>query len=52
MATIAAIIIIIAQTREAYKEATVEKAKKDIKASNKRNTMSVTNKDAGLTNMP
>jgi hypothetical protein len=39
MATIAATTIITAQTREA----TVEEIKKDTKAFNKKNTMSVTN---------
>jgi hypothetical protein len=43
MAIIAAITITVAQTREAYKEATVKKVKKDIKAFNKRNAMSVIN---------
>jgi hypothetical protein len=43
MATIAAIIITVAQTREAYREATVKKVKKDIKAFDKRNTTSATN---------
>jgi hypothetical protein len=51
MATIAAIITTVAQTRETYKKATV-KIKKDIKASNRRNTMSATNQNAGLTNIP
>jgi hypothetical protein len=52
MATMAAIIITVAQTREAYKEATVEEVKKDTKAFNRRNAMSVTNQDAGLTSIP
>jgi hypothetical protein len=43
MATMAAIIITVAQTREAYEKATVKKAKEDIKAFNKRNVTSVTN---------
>jgi hypothetical protein len=34
------------------KEATVEKAKKDTKAFNKRNITYVTNQDAGLTSIP
>jgi hypothetical protein len=52
MATIAAIIITVAQTREAYEEAIVEEAKEDTKAFNKRNATSATNPDAGLTSMP
>jgi hypothetical protein len=52
MATMAAIIITVAQTREAYKEATVEEAKKDTKAFNKRNVTFATKQDAGLTSMP
>jgi hypothetical protein len=52
MATMAAIIIIIAQTREAYRKATIEEAKKDTKAFNKRNATFVTNLDASLTSMP
>jgi fatty acid desaturase len=51
MATIAAIIITVAQTKKAYREATVKKAEKDTKAFNKRNAMSATNLDAGLTSM-
>jgi hypothetical protein len=47
MATMAAITITAAQTREAV----MKKAEKDIKAFNKRNATSVTNKDASLTNM-
>jgi hypothetical protein len=47
IATIAAITIIAAQTREA----TVKKVKKDIKAFDKRNATSATNLDASLTNM-
>jgi hypothetical protein len=47
IATIAAITITAAQT----KEATVKKVKKDIKASNKRNTTFATNQDAGLTSI-
>jgi hypothetical protein len=43
MAIIAAIIITVAQTKEAYKEATVKEVKEDIKAFNKRNATSVTN---------
>jgi hypothetical protein len=52
MATIAATAINVAQTREAYGEATVEEVKEDIKASNKRNATSATNPDAGPTSMP
>jgi hypothetical protein len=52
MATMAATAINVAQTREAYKEATVEEVEEDIKAFDKRNTMSATNQDAGLTSMP
>jgi hypothetical protein len=51
-ATITAIIITVAQTREAYRKAIVEKAEEDTKAFNKRNTMSITNLDASLTSMP
>jgi hypothetical protein len=43
IATIAATTITVAQTKKAYKKITVEKVKKDIKAFNKRNTVSVTN---------
>jgi hypothetical protein len=43
MATIAAITTTVAQTREAYKEATVEEVNKGIKAFNRRNAMFVTN---------
>jgi hypothetical protein len=52
MATMAATIITVAQTREAYGEATVEEVKKDTKAFNRRNTTSATNQDAGLTSIP
>jgi fatty acid desaturase len=52
MATMAAIIITVAQTREAYGEATVEEAEEDTKAFNKRNATSATNPDAGPTSMP
>jgi hypothetical protein len=52
MAIIAAITITVAQTSEAYRKATVKKVKKDIKASDKRNAMSVTNQNTGLTNIP
>jgi hypothetical protein len=52
MATIAAIIITVAQTREAYRKAIVEKAKEDTKAFNKRNATFATNLDAGPTSMP
>jgi hypothetical protein len=51
MATMAAIIITVAQTRVAYGEATVEEVKEDIKAFNKRNATSATNQDAGLTSI-
>jgi hypothetical protein len=43
MATIAAIIITVAQTREAYREAIVKEVEKDIKAFDRRNAMFVTN---------
>jgi hypothetical protein len=43
MAIIAAIIITMAQTREAYKEAIAKKVKKDTKAFNRRNATSITN---------
>jgi hypothetical protein len=43
MATIAAIIITVAQTKEAYKEATMKKVEKGIKAFNKKNATAVTN---------
>jgi hypothetical protein len=43
MATIAAIIITVAQTKEVYREAIVEEVKKNIKAFNRRNATSVTN---------
>jgi uncharacterized protein YqgV (UPF0045/DUF77 family) len=52
MATIAAITITVAQTREAYREATVEEVKKDIKAFDRRDATSATNQDAGLTSIP
>jgi hypothetical protein len=52
MATIAAITITVAQTREAYGEATVKEVEEDTKASDKRNAMSATNQDASLTSMP
>jgi hypothetical protein len=52
MAIMAATIITVAQTREAYKEATVKKAEEDTKAFNKRNTTSATNQDASLTSIP
>jgi fatty acid desaturase len=52
MATMAATIITVAQTREAYGEATVEEAEEDTKAFNKRNATSVTNRDAGSTSIP
>jgi hypothetical protein len=48
MATMAATTITAAQTREAI----VKEVKEDTKASDKRNTMSVTNQDAGLTSIP
>jgi hypothetical protein len=43
MAIMAATIITMAQTREAYKKATVKKVKENIKASDKRNATFVTN---------
>jgi hypothetical protein len=43
MAIMAATIITVAQTREAYREATVEEVKENIKAFDKRNATSVTN---------
>jgi hypothetical protein len=43
MATITVIIITVAQTREAYKKATVKKVKDDIKAFSRRNITFVTN---------
>ena len=52
MATMAATIITVAQTREAYGEATVEEVEEDTKASDKRNAMSATNQDAGPTSIP
>ena len=52
MATIAAIIITVAQTREAYEEAIVEEAKEDTKAFNRRNATYTTNQDAGPTSIP
>jgi hypothetical protein len=51
MATMAAIIITLAQTREAYGKATVKEVKKDTKAFNRRNATSVTNQVAGLTSI-
>jgi hypothetical protein len=52
MATIAAIIITVAQTKKAYRKATVEEVKEDTKAFNRRNAMFVTNQDTGLTSIP
>ena len=52
MATMAAIIITVAQSREAYGEAIVEEAEEDTKAFNKRNATSATNQDAGPTSIP
>jgi hypothetical protein len=43
MTIIAAITITVAQTREAYKKATIEEVKDNIKAFNKRNTTFATN---------
>jgi hypothetical protein len=43
MATMAATIITVAQTREAYGEATVEEVEEDTKAFNRRNATSATN---------
>jgi hypothetical protein len=48
MAIMAATTITAAQTGEA----TVKEVEEDTKAFNKRNTMSATNQDAGLTNIP
>jgi hypothetical protein len=52
MATMAAITITVAQTREAYGEATVEEVEEDIKAFDRRDATSATNQDAGLTSIP
>jgi ribosomal protein S21 len=52
MATITAIIITVAQTREAYEKATVKKVKKDTKAFNRRNATFATNQDADSTSIP
>jgi hypothetical protein len=52
MATMAAIIITVAQTREAYGEATVEEVEEDTKAFNRRNATFATNQDAGPTSIP
>jgi hypothetical protein len=52
MATMAATTITVAQTREAYGEATVEEVEEDIKAFNRRNATSATNQDAGPTSIP
>jgi hypothetical protein len=52
MAIIAATIITVAQTREAYREATVEEAEEDTKAFNRRNVTFATNQDTGLTSIP
>jgi hypothetical protein len=43
MATMAATAINVAQTKEAYREATVKEVEKDIKASDKKNATSATN---------
>jgi hypothetical protein len=43
MAIMAAITITVAQTKEAYEKATVKEVKKDIKASDKKNAISITN---------
>jgi hypothetical protein len=43
MATMAAITITVAQTREAYRKATVKEVEENIKASDKRNATSITN---------
>jgi hypothetical protein len=50
MATMAATATTVAQTREAYKKATVQ-VKGDTKAFDRRNATSVTNQDAGLTSI-
>jgi fatty acid desaturase len=52
MATMVAIIITVAQTREAYGKATVEEVEEDTKAFNRRNVTSATNQDAGPTSIP
>jgi hypothetical protein len=52
MATMAATTITVAQTREAYREATMEEVKEDIKAFDRRDATSATNQDAGLTSIP
>jgi hypothetical protein len=52
IATMAATIITVAQTREAYGEATVEEVEEDTKAFNRRNATSATNQDAGPTSIP
>jgi hypothetical protein len=52
IATIAATTTTVAQTREAYREATVEEVEEDIKAFDRRNATSATNQDAGPTSIP
>jgi uncharacterized protein YqgV (UPF0045/DUF77 family) len=52
MATMAAITITVAQTKEAYREATVKEVEKDIKAFDRRNAMSATNQDTSPTSIP
>jgi hypothetical protein len=42
----------VAQTREAYKKATVKEVKEDIKAFDRRNATSATNQDADSTSIP
>jgi hypothetical protein len=51
IATMTAIIITVAQTKEAYEKAIVKEAEEDTKAFNKRNATFATNPDAGLTSM-
>jgi hypothetical protein len=51
MTIMAATTITMAQTREAYGEATAEEVKEDIKAFDRRNATSATNQNAGLTSI-
>jgi hypothetical protein len=51
MAIIAATTNTVAQTKESYREATMEKVEKDTKAFDTKNAMSITNQDAGLTSI-
>jgi hypothetical protein len=50
--TIAAATTTVAQTREAYGDATVEEVEEDIKPFDRRNATSVTNQDAGPASIP